>query len=224
MNTSRITAICRGLTLIELLVVISIAAMLSAVAAPSAVQAMRRGAMNADVSAVIAACHEARSLALAHDPPRVGDAYACFGVVVLEQGGSYEVAVTYGRGSTPGAGEILVRKAEPWRSWSEYQAAADELDANGQPIPVYRKALGPGLEVHQPASDDPLADAPAGTVGWLFQHQSGAVIATCSPVAPWVHVGREPLLVLRDADASRGVAIQIVPTGLVHVLDLEKVP
>lgn len=214
-----------GMTLIEILTVVSIAAMLSAIAAPSAVQAMRAGAMNGTMSGVLEACHEARSLAVNHSPPRVGSAYACFGVVIVADeamGGSF-AAVTYGTADRPTPDDILKRKAELWSTWDEYQAAPDELDHAGNPIPVYRTDIPATFALYRADPDDMAGTrSQLSAVSWLFQHQTGALIAEASPVAEWIHIGKDPALLLQERYSNMGARFEIFPTGLIYSADIDE--
>lgn len=211
-----------GLTLIELLVVVSIAAMLSAIAAPSAVQAMRKGAMNATVSSVMEVCHEARSLAVRSNPPPEDGRYACFGVILVDPAdGNAFAAVTYGTADEPTESDVLVAKTQPWSTWEEYLAAPDKLDPSGNPIAVARVEIQSGFGFYHAAPDDLVGTAqPVARITWLFQHQSGALIDRASPTADWVHLGHDPAILIREHGGTRGATLEIFPMGLIHSVDL----
>lgn len=220
-----------GFTLIELLVVIAIAVMLGAIATPAAVQAMRLSARNSTVATVMEVTHEARQLALRADPPRADGAYACYGVlVVVRDGAPPYAAITYGTSDTPSENDILIQKQEPWSTWAEYQAANDVIDPDtGRPAPVAKRGLGSAYGLYEVAradaddeNDDPAADAsPIEELGWLFQPQTGAVIDAASPDADWIHIGRDPLVMVLNGSRQLGATLEIFPTGLTYSEDLE---
>jgi type II secretory pathway pseudopilin PulG len=204
-----------GFTLIELMIVIGIGILMMALAVPGVMRSLGRAGLNNATAAVVEAATAARVMARRQWSPPAGQPIARFGVVVVDPGadGRGWVAVTFGTTSPPTAADVLKSKTSPWKTWSEYLAAPDELDAAGQPIPVKRIDLASSIRFHAPAAATPLAEAPQSSVGWIYQARSGSIVNAVAVWATEIDMGVAPLLVARDATASMAAAVAIYSAG-----------
>lgn len=211
-----------GFTLIELVVVVSIVTLLAAVAAPRVVAALGRAGLDRATSAVVSTSAAARSLAQQQWMPPLNEAAARFGVVIVQAAGVQPyVALSFGVNYPPLPEDVLLRKTQSWRTYAEYLATPNELDAANQPIPVKLTRIGGGLVFHRPPIASPLVDQPVvDSWGWICHPRRGAIVSTISQWAKPVDVGTSPLLVVRNGGAQIAAAIAIYSVGASHVQTL----
>lgn len=211
-----------GFTLVELVVVLSIVTLLAAIAAPRVVAALGRAGLDRATSTVVATAAAARTMAQQQWMPPINQAPARFGVVIVQSAGQQPyVALTFGISNPPLPEDMLLRKTQPWRTYAEYLATPNELDADNQPIPVRMARIGGDLLFHRPLAATPLADQPiTGSWGWICHPRRGAIVSALSTWAKPVDIGTSPMLVVRNNGAQLAAAIAIYSVGASHVQTL----
>jgi prepilin-type N-terminal cleavage/methylation domain-containing protein len=146
----------RGYTAIELLIVLGIVSIITTMAVPAIVPAMRKGRVNDGINAILHVSRQARILAMQNPPPADGRHY---GVAIFDDPDSDKTPVV----------------ALIFGSPSDGKDDRGRILTGGDGKPVAKQAMSAAVEVW--SGEKRLRDG-AKIVTWYFEYQSGVPIST----------------------------------------------